>query len=105
MAELIIYKGGDRITVAPCSEACYLYRIGPGQVDGGDFINLNDERRLNVLAEETRDAYCRWIYSLNELFLQARLQIDDLSMFFLTDLSCKRSEFFESYDLICEFIV
>ena len=79
MAELIVYKGSKRITITPSCDTHYLYRIGPGQVEGGDFIELNDRHRLNELAEEIRDDYCRWIYSLNELFLQAKLKFDDLS--------------------------
>ena len=43
MAELIFYKGNDQITVTPSDDICYLYRIGSGQVEGGDFIDLNDE--------------------------------------------------------------
>ena len=105
MAELIVYKGNDQITVTPSDDTCYLYRIGSGQVVGGEIIELNDGPRLNTLAEEIRDDYSRWIYSLNELFLKAHLEIDDLSLFFLTDLSCKRSEFFETYDLICSLIL
>ena len=91
MSELIVYKGSKCITVTPSCDTYYLYRIGPGRVEGGDFIDLNDRRRLNELAEEIRDDYCRWIYSLNESFLQAKLKYDDLSLVFLTDLSCKRS--------------
>lgn len=105
MAELIIYRGSERVIVTPTSDCCYLYRIGSGNIEGGEFIEINDRHRLNVLAEEIRDDYCQWIYSLNELFLQAKLKVDRLSLFFLTDLSCKRSEFFETYDLICSLLL
>ena len=74
-------------------------------VEGGDFIDLNDGSRLNTLAEEMRDDYSRWIYSLNDLFLAAGLTTHDLSLFFLTDLSCKRSEFFETYDFVCSLLL
>jgi hypothetical protein len=105
MAELIIYKGNEQITVTPAEDTCYLYKIGSGDVKGGRIIELNDGSRLNTLAEEIRDDYSRWVYSLNELFLTAQLEFDDLSLFFLTDLSCKRSEFFETYDLICSLLL
>ena len=68
MAELIVYRGSDQITVTPARDTCYLYRIGSGRVEGGDFIHLNDGRRLNKLAEEIRDDYSQWVYSLNNLF-------------------------------------
>ena len=77
MAELILYRGSKRITVPPVSDTCYLYRIGPGQVDGGKFIDLNDERRLNALAKEIRDDYSCWIYSLNDLFLPKKRVMKD----------------------------
>jgi hypothetical protein len=105
MAELIVYKGSERVTITPSCDICYVYRIGSGQVEGGEFIELNDGPRLNALAEDIRDDYSRWIYSLNDLFLRAKLNFDDLSLFFLTDLSCKRSEFFETYDLICSLLL
>jgi len=101
MAELIVYRGSERVTVKPKSDVCYLYRIGPGYVDGGNFVDLNDGHQLNILAEEIRDDYTQWVYSLNESFLAANLVVEKLSLFFLTDLSCKRSEFFETFDLIC----
>ena len=100
MTELIVCRGNGKVTVIPKSETCFLYRIGSGQVTGGNFIQLNDQRRLNALAEEIRDEYCEWIYSLNRMFTSSDLIHDDLSLFFLTDVSCKRSERFESFDLI-----
>ena len=39
------------------------------------------------------------------MFVDSGLVLDDLSLFFLTDLSCKRSEFFETFDLICNLIL
>ena len=105
MSELILYHGNDPITVKPSAEQCYLYRVGAGRVEGGEFIDLNDATRLNTIAETIRDSYSAWIYSLNEIFVDSRLILDDLSLFFLTDLSCKRSEFFETFDLICNLIL
>lgn len=105
MADLILYRGSERITVTPVTDTCYLYRIGSGRVEGGDFIDLNDGPRLNALAKKIRDDYSRWIYSLNESFLSAGLKTGDLSLFFLTDLSCKRSEFFETFDFICNLLL
>ena len=105
MAELAVYRGTQRITLTTSSDTCYLYRIGPGQVDGEGFIEINDSRRLNALAQEVRDDYSSWIYSLNQSFLDANINSGDLSLFFLTDLSCKRSEFFETFDLVCSLIL
>ena len=101
MAELVVYKGNERIRLTMPSATCYLYRIGPGQIDGEGFIEINDSQRLNKLAEEVRDDYSSWIYSFNKSFVEADIKLDELSLFFLTDLSCKRSEFFETFDHVC----
>ncbi len=101
MSELIVYHGNAPIEVCPAKTVCYLYRIGAGSVSGGPFLDLNDATRLNAIAEEIRDVYSAWVYALNDNFVDSSLCLDDLSVFFLTDLSCKRSEFFETYDLIC----
>ncbi len=101
MAELIIYRGNSQITVSSPSDVTYVYRIGSGSVLGEGFTEINDKHRLHALAQEIRDDYSQWIYSLNDLFLASRLKTDDLSLFFLTDLSCKRGEFFETFDYLC----
>jgi hypothetical protein len=105
MSELIVYHGNTPIEVCPAKTECYLYRIGTGGVSGGPFLDLNDATRLNAIAEEIRDAYSAWVYSLNDNFVDSSLLLNDLSVFFLTDLSCKRSEFFETYDLICGLVL
>jgi hypothetical protein len=105
MAELIVYRGSEQIRVSPASGTSYLYRIGSGRVEGGDFIEINDNHRLNALAQEVRDDYSCWVYALNDSFLAAGLKANGLSLFFLTDLSCKRSEFFETFDFICSLLL
>lgn len=104
MAELIIYRGNQDISVTPVNDICYVYRIGSGYVKGGKFIEINDISRLNTLAEEIRDDYSSWIFSRNQQFLDANLKLKDISLFFLTDLSCKRSDLFDVYDSICNLL-
>ena len=101
MSHLIVFKGNHSITVTPPEGTCYLYRIGSGSINGKDFIEINNAARLNELAEMLRDDYTNWIYSLNELFISARLCTKELSLFFLSDISAKRSEFFETYECVC----
>lgn len=105
MTELIVYRGSKQIRVSPASGTSYLYLIGPGRVEGRDFIEINNSCRLNALAQEVRDDYSCWVYSLNDSFLSAGLKANGLSLFFLTDLSCKRSEFFETFDFICSLLL
>jgi hypothetical protein len=105
MDHLVLYKGNGTISVNPSSEGSYLYKIGSGRVNGGTFVELNNCDELNKIAEEIRDAYTNWIYSINSKFIDAGLVVDDLSVFFLTDLSCKRAEVFDTYDVICSLIL
>ncbi len=105
MSELIVYRGDNPIGVTSTAKQCYLYRIGAGQVKGRPFIDLNDGARLNEIAETIRDSYSEWVYALNTRFVESNLMIDGLSLFFLTDLSCKRSEIFETFDIICNLIL
>jgi len=105
MDHLVLYKGNGTISVNPSSEASYLYKIGSGQVNGGTFVELNNCDELNKIAEEIRDAYTNWIYSFNSKFIDAGLVVDELSVFFLTDFSCKRAEVFDTYDVICSLIL
>ena len=105
MDHLVLYKGNGTISVNPSSEASYLYKIGSGQVNGGTFVELNNCDELNKIAEEVRDAYTNWIYSFNSKFIDAGLVVDELSVFFLTDFSCKRAEVFDTYDVICSLIL
>ena len=105
MSELILYRGESEIRLASSGAFQYLYKIGGGDVFGGEFIELNDAIRLNKIAEEVRDQYTKWVYSFNDEFLESKLVIDELSLFFLSDFSCKRSEFFDTYDSICNLLL
>lgn len=105
MNELIVYQGDDPLELNPSSSRTYAYRIGTGTLHGRKFIKLNDEFRLNCLAEKIRDKYSTWVFSLNSHFTSSSLVMGDLSVFFLSDLSCKRSERFETFDQICNLML
>ena len=105
MNELIVYQGDDALELSPSPGKTYAYCIGAGVLRGRRFIKVNDEFRLNRLAEEVRDKYCAWVFSLNSHFTSSSLVIEDLSVFFLSDLSCKRSERFETFDQICNLLL
>ena len=105
MDELIVYQGDDPFELNSSSSRVYAYRIGAGTLRGKEFIEVNDEFRLNSLAEEIRDKYSAWVFSLNSHFTSSSLVMGDLSVFFLSDLSCKRSERFETFDQICNLML
>ena len=105
MVELVICEGGKDLQLEPSPSPTFLYRIGSCVVSGREVIYINDSDRLNAIAVEIRDEYSQWIYSLNKLFLQNKMVSGNLSLFFFTDLSCKRLEFFRTYDTICNLIL
>jgi len=105
MNELVVYGGEKTIDLKTSGDPVFLYRVGSGCVAGSELIDVNDARRLNRIAEEIREAYCKWIFSFNEYFKEANLVEGDLSLFFLTDLSCKRTELFDTFQTICNILL
>ena len=100
MGCLVIHQGVRDTKLADNGEINFLYRIGPGQVSGREFISLNCEDELYEEALRLRDPYAEWVYTLNEEFSSRSLIRDELSLFFLTDLSNKRNELFDTYETI-----
>mgnify|MGYP000329494971 CR=1 FL=1 len=105
VVELVICEGGKDLQLELSPSPTFLYRIGSCVVNGREVIDINDSERLNAIAVEIRDEYSEWIYSINKLFLENKIVSGNLSLFFLTDLSCKRSEFFSTYQTICNLIL
>ena len=84
----------------------FVYLIGTGSIKG---LNPNylvsDCVRLNQIAEQQRFIYSDWVYQQNQHWLDRGLIYENkLSLFFLTDFSCKRSELFSTYNDICNII-
>ena len=78
------------------------YQIGFLKEDNNNFICRNNENRLNQIALEQRKIYSDWVADLNSLFLKEELILNnDLSLFYLTDLSNKRNEIFNTFNNIC----
>ena len=102
-SDKIVISSSDKDFILPKKyNNCIVYTIGSGKPIGNNYHILNDPIRLNQIAEEIRDKYCNWIYQSNHLFLEKNLIInDDLSLFFLTDFSCKRTEYFDTFNTIC----
>ena len=80
----------------------YTYCLRNGSVQGNGNISLEDSEVLNNKALKLRDEYTEFIYSLNRLFLEAKLVYKkSMSLFFFTDLSNKRTEIFDTFSSIC----
>ncbi len=103
--QLIIFSSDKDFNLSDSYSDSYLYSIGPGNLNCRDLCVINDPIELNKIAEGIRDQFSEWIYEQNQIFLKNNLiHRNDLSMFFLTDFSCKRSEFFDTYNSVCNLI-
>ena len=100
---LYIYNNFQDSNFEPGNEnKIYSYYLDVGKMTSQNVTNLNNQQRFNDLALELRDNYCEYIYSLNKLFIDAGLIFEKkLSLYFLTDLSNKRTELFNTYPSIC----
>ena len=104
MSKLIIYQGNDNYFLEPVDDDVVVYQIGGGKVLGS-FKILNDHKLLNKYAKELTKSYSEWVYSHNQFFLKYGMVSNGLSLFFLSDFSCKRSEIFETYSVVCNLFV
>ena len=103
--QLIIFSSDKDFNLSDSYSDSYLYSIGPGNLNCRDLYVINDPIELNKIAERIRDQYSEWVYQQNHIFIENSLiHRNDLSMFFLTDFSCKRSEFFDTYNSVCNLI-
>ena len=100
MPVLIIHQGSEDLYLEPSKEKTYAYRIGAGQIVGRVCEYINDVPDLNKISEELRDGYASWIYNFNQEFLDAGLVWSNTSLFFLSDLSAKRAELFDTYNTL-----
>lgn len=103
MATLYIY---DSLENKKCPfsniEDCYVYQLNVGQIEGISKKNrLDDAFEFNAIAEELRSSYVDWIASINLDWKKNRLFYKDISLFFISDISCKRTEFFKTFPYVC----
>ena len=105
MAKLVVYRGNEDLTLQVTPGHNYVYRIGAGKINGTGFTRINDSKALNEIAISIRDEYTNWIYSLNQRFVSRKMIREGLSLFFLTDISNKRNELFDTYDSISNLLL
>ena len=88
------------------SEECphLVYRIGGVGPINGSWVDMNEASRLQEIALSVRGDYARWIYSLNDQFTKGASPFPGASPFLLSDCSCKRTEFFDTFNMICNLI-
>lgn len=78
------------------------YCMGYGKLNGSRVVNKNNSKRLNDLALESIKEYSDFIFKQNKIFLNNGLQFENkLSLYFLSDLACKRTEQSTTYSNYC----
>jgi len=105
MAKVVIYRGDIDLSLKTDGETTYCYQIGVGKIVGDRLININNSESLDEITLSIRDNYVEWIYSLNSLFVTSNLIKDGMSLFFLSDLSNKRSELFDTYESLANILL
>ena len=105
MAKVVIFRGDSDLSLKTDDQTTYCYQIGVGRILGDKLININDSESLDEITLSFRDDYVDWIYSLNSFFIKHRLIKDGLSLFFLSDLSNKRSELFDTYESLANILL
>tara|TARA_Y100000590_G_scaffold404562_1_gene492188 strand:+ start:622 stop:2280 length:1659 start_codon:yes stop_codon:yes gene_type:complete len=79
----------------------YIYNLSVGTLKNDSSICIDDVERFNDLALQLKEKYCNFIYSLNEYFKKLKLLYEDkLSLYFISDVSGKRTERFDTYSMV-----
>ena len=75
-----------------------VYNFNRGTINRSLVSTLNDSKKLHKYALEEKKAYSNFIYQQNQIFLENDLVFkNNLSLYFLSIFSNKRSEFFSTY--------
>ena len=75
------------------------YNFSSGTLNRGESISLNDAKKLHIIAEKQINKYADFIYSTNNFFLKNGLVFNkNLSLYFLSLHSNKRSELFSTFN-------
>ena len=100
---LYIYAGEqDKTLTENEGQKVFSYCLGLGEIKGRNVDNVNDSKKLNQVAASKARHFSNFVYDQNKLFIEQGLTLDnELSLYFLTDLSCKRSELFQTYSDYC----
>ena len=100
---LYIYNSEkDRPCEVAKGDTAALYCMNFGVLTGGRVEQVNDSQRLNEIARESAEGFSEFIYKQNERFINGELVLENrLSLYFITDLACKRTEQFATFSDYC----
>ena len=99
---LYIYGGQEDKKIHTKDDEVSLYQLSVGKITGPNVCSINDHVKLNQIATRNVGEYSEFVFSQNREFIRHNLIYKgDLSLYFLTDFSCKRSEMFPTYSNMC----
>lgn len=99
--KLLYIYGGEEDKIINKNNKFYFYQLSSGSIIG-NCKSLNDSKLFLSLSKSIRNNFVEYIYSLNKLSLAENFIYNkDLSLFFLSDLSNKRTEVYSTYQYIC----
>ncbi len=105
MNRLIVCEGNSDCCIDDYPGETYVYRIrGVSDIEGS-LIELNDPRRLNIIAERVRDNYSAWVNKFESEYSDACHELWGHSVFHYSDLSCKRTEIFDTFNTVCNLLL
>lgn len=88
----------DKIDLSFDAGICHTYNFEKGRLNRGTTTSLNNAKKLHQLALKEKGDYTDFIYSTNKFFLKHDIIFNqNLSLYFLSIHSNKRTEFFSTY--------
>ncbi len=108
MQRLHIYGGSKNKSILfDGNHKILSYHLNFGFLINPSIENINNSKLLNDIALKNIDAYSEFVFLQNKKFLeQKKLTFENnLSLYFLTDFSCKRSELFSTFSDFCNILL
>ena len=102
MNTLYIYNNSNDKLYPNNSDYLDLYCLNTGKLTGENIFCINDHKALNDIAKNNSSLYSKFTFKQNSKFISNNLIYKNkLSLYFLSDFSCKRSEIFSTYSDYC----
>ena len=100
MTSLYIYNSTDDKHLTDV-QVDYIYNLSIGTAYNNNSFCIDDTERFNDLALDLKGEYCNFIYSINNFFNKLGLFYQKkLSLYFIADVSGKRTERFDTYSMV-----
>jgi len=102
---LIVLCGPDPYAQIERKGEGYLYKINSALDTPRGLVEINDPFRLNRIADEVRGEYLQWIEKIEKDYEEIPRGFLNVSVATFSDLSCKRTELFQTFDTVCNLLL